>query len=185
MRSLYRDILGVSWDELDPAVQHVHLNVTPLARFAGTFSLKAKVPRAMAILLAAFGVRLKPNSDVAVRLVVMRHGETEIWRRFFGRRKVETIQSAGGGNTIVERMGPAELRFGLEARDGALSYRFDSTHVGIWPFRIRLPNWLAPRGTAIESADADGVRVEVVIAWPIAGVTLSYAGIIKAEEPTR
>jgi hypothetical protein len=185
MRSLYRDILGASWNDLDPAVQRVHLNVSPLARFAGTLSLSVKVPRTMAILLAVLGVRIRPVCDVAVRLVVIRHGETEIWRRYFGRRKVETTQSAGRGNLIVERMGPAELRFGLDVRGGALSYHFVSTHIRIWPLRVRLPDWLAPRGSATESANTDGVRVEVVIAWPIAGVTLSYAGIIKAAETMR
>ncbi len=185
MRSLYREIFGASWDGLDPAVRRMHLSENPLAWLAGRFSLKIKLPQPLAILLAALGVRLQRSRDIDVRLILVRHGDTEIWRRYFGRRKVESIQSACGGNLLAERMGPAELRFGLEGRDGALLYRFDSTHIGVRPLSIRLPNWLAPRGSATESADVDGVRVEVEIAWPIVGVTISYAGIIRAQEEGR
>jgi len=95
---------------------------------------------------------------------------------------LDTLQSESDERELVERFGPLEFRFRLEASDGALVYLQRQAAIVCWGLRVRLPAACAPRVEAREDAvGPESIQIAVRIVFPGVGLLISYAGVIAIE----
>jgi hypothetical protein len=122
-----------------------------------------------------------PGVDVPVRLIVTPNERGERWHRIFGPSPFITEQRAGSSGSMVERIGPTEVKYRLEVAGGALYYRHIGTALRLGPIRLPLPRWLAPHITARESAmpDEKSTHISVKVTLPLVGLLVSYKGYIE------
>lgn len=175
--SLYAGLLGPAWEGLPPLVRRLHRE----GRATGRFSIR-RGPGVLAA-LAGWLCRFPPaGEDVPTRLVVRREDAGQRWERTFGTHALATAQYAREEGLLVERLGPVECVFRLRAEGPGLLYE----QVGAWlclgPWRIPLPRLLSPRIQAEALEATGGMRVLVRIGSPLAGVLLTYEGLVTPEE---
>jgi hypothetical protein len=177
---LYARLVGDGWGGLDEPVRRLHLR----ARGAGVFAVRRGEGRVARVVARLMGL---PQSGEAVPLLlsIEPHGGGERWRRNFDGREFVTEQRESAGPLLAERAGPFELLFRLCVEAGALVYRPEGAALRVGILRVRLPRLLAPRVEARERADeGGGVRVEVCVTAPLAGLLIRYEGLVRTEEET-
>ncbi len=170
---LYRELLGPAYGRLPAAVAGMH-------DIAGekTVSGRATVERGtgwLAMLLARFARLPSESDDSEVTVTFRREGDREIWERRYGAELMSSSLEAGRGawrHLVVERFGPIAFGFALTADEGGLEM-----HLRRWSVAgIRLPLWLAPRLTAVET-QKDGVfQFDVSASSRLAGPIARYRG---------
>jgi hypothetical protein len=175
-------LLGASWDRLAEPVRRFH-GEGEIVRAAGTFRVRHGGGRLGRWLTRLAGLPAAGEA-VDVRLVVVPRGPCEEWRRTFAGRPLVTLQQAGPGSLLVERMGLLELRFRLEAVAVALVYHPAGASLRLGPLRVPLPGRLAPRVSAREgpAERCDGIQVTVEIRVPLLGVLVAYEGTVVRTE---
>ena len=168
MTSLYRSLLGGSFDLLPPVLQEFHGSED--ARAAGTVRVtrgRGRIGNLLADLL-----RLpRAGAVVPVDIHVLRQDVGERWVRRFGASPLESLQRPSR-ELLLESFGPLRLRFRLQASAGGL--RFEPA--GARFLFIPLPRRLAPEVRAEERGGDGGWRVEVRVRAPILGEVLRYEG---------
>jgi hypothetical protein len=180
---LYARLVGDGWGGLDEPVRRLHLR----ARGAGVFAVRRGEGRFARLVARLMGLP-QSGESVPLLLSVEPHGGGECWRRNFAGREFVTEQSGQSGRAgplLAERAGPFELLFRLRVEGGALVYRPEGAALRVSGLRVRLPRLLAPRVEARERADeGGGVRVEVCVTAPLAGLLIRYEGLVRTEEET-
>jgi hypothetical protein len=177
---VYETLLGESWYTLHPAIRTFHEPSARVRRAGGKFRIHA------AASIAARGVarlaRMPPPADtVDVSVVVTTEPSGECWRRKFGAWPLESVQRIAG-DLVAERFGAIEVRFRLEAADGALWYRFAGAALRLGILALPLP-LLA---TASERAVGDSaIAVSVDVAMKAIGRIVAYEGTLTRIEVER
>jgi hypothetical protein len=180
-RALYAQLLGASWPQLAEPVRLIHTPESTV-RARGRFRIahgRSHVARFLARLL-----RLPRARDAAdTRLVVIACADGEQWRRTFDDRRLDSRQYQAGECDLAERIGLLELRFHLEASEGALVFRQLAAALTVGSVRLRLPAAWAPKVDAREdAAGPHQIRVHVRVELPVLGPVLTYDGIIDIED---
>ncbi len=171
---LFRRLLGPAFDALPAPVRRIHHGRTTetfqgyaVARGSGGLA-------ALARLFA--GVKLGRFKDFSIDIRTTPRGE--VWTRHFGKgafRSVITDDRETLGR-FTERLGP--FSFDLEARPGPRGFDWIPCgwRIGILP----LPKFLSPKIRARSFAAGGDYRFTVLVAHPLAGVIVAYAGRLSA-----
>jgi hypothetical protein len=130
--TLFPSVLGAEFAALDPCLRWVHSGES--RRLQGTVT----VVRGMSFLAGVLGALASLPStmtDAPLEVRIERTREGEQWTRLFagGNRMVSTLQR--DGELLVEKLGPATLRFRLSTRSGGMQWALD----GIAALGIALP----------------------------------------------
>ena len=180
--ALYPRLFGVTWSEIDTALQRMHCNGEPV-RAAGLFRISHGTS-IWAKLLLLF-LRLPPPTAAAqVELVARPDGESETWLRVFDGKPVVTFQREAPAGLLAEDFGVLEFQFRLRFADHTIHYE----QVGVLlrlPFsKVPLPTWTSPHVSAWETAGESDMdtRISVEVSVPVAGLLFSYDGKIRREE---
>ncbi len=175
---LFQDALGADWGGLPAPVRELH-EIDDLRCFAG----RAEVERGDGWLpcLAAFCFRFPPASgDVAVRVIMERRGEREIWLRQFGNRRFRSRLRPGGAGRVWERFGPFDFLIDLQVVEGALHFPVTGGRC----LGVPMPRALLPRSVSREHV-RDGVfHFDVALYLPLTGQqVVRYRGWLRPEPP--
>jgi hypothetical protein len=180
--ALYPNLLGDTWCRLDDAVRRLHdscasVKAVGIFRITTGSTWLARAVAALARLPAA-------GEAVPTQLVVTARDGGEEWRRTFAGRPLVSLQSERCDGLLAERIGPVEMRFRLEAVNGALTYQTTSAALCVGSLRVPLPRRLSPCVTARESAAGDGdrVAVSVDVQIPWLGLLIRYEGTLTRIE---
>lgn len=125
----------------------------------------------------------RAGRDVVVQLRVSTDaaGLVDRWERTFDGRRMVTRQRYEPA-TIVESLGPVEVRLAIDDDGAGLTSRAVDLVVG--PLRLRVPPTLAPRVRCTVGAMADGARLVAVEVSTAGGRTLCrYGGPLRAVRP--
>jgi hypothetical protein len=176
---LFRGLLGATWADLAEPVRSLH-GEGQTVHAAGTFRVQHGNNR-LARLIVWLARMPAAGESVDVRLAVVPGQRGEEWRRSFAGRPLVSFQSRRSGGLLAEDMGPLQMRFRLEVRDGALLYHTAGAALRLGPLRIPLPRWSAPSVTACEKAAPDGIATEVLVEvrMPLLGLVLAYQGTVR------
>lgn len=170
---LYRRILQDQWDSLPITVRDLH-------DLQNSKSVKgiATVERGKGLLVAAIAALFKfPQSgtNVPVEVNFKQKDGQEVWERVFAGKSFQSTQFEGQGRyeyLVCEKFGP--ITFGL-----AVVIDDKKLHLIVrgWDFLgLSLPLFLAPKGYAYETEEADKFHFHVEIALPVVGVIVRYQG---------
>lgn len=152
--SVYQQAMGAAFERLDPAVRAFH-------RLAGTHELhgwaETFAPRGgLARLLGRFlGTPLEDGAGT-IRFDLDATPEGETWTRHYTHRTMTSRLRLHDGH-LVEALGPTQLHFALQERDGALEMAL--RQVRVWG--LRCPRWLLPDVIARESGRDDKLDFHV------------------------
>jgi Domain of unknown function (DUF4166) len=170
--TLFPTVLGAEFAALDPCVRWVHSGESR------TLQGNVTVERGMSLLARALGALASlpstmTNASIEVRIEPTRKGEK--WTRLFagGARMMSTLQREG--DLLVEKVGPATLKFRVSARGGAMQWSLAS----IAALGIALPLRWFHVSAAIESRDG---RYHFVVNSELrgAGRIVRYEGSLGA-----
>jgi len=170
---LFRRLLGPAFDALPAQVRRVHAG-----REAETFRgyAVARGSGGLATLARLVtGVKLGRFADFSVRIAPARTGE--VWERRFGAGRFRSFITDDPHNLgrFTERLGP--FTFQLEARPDA--HGFDWLPRGWRLGPVPLPAFLSPKIRARSYAAGGVYRFTVLVAHPLAGVIVAYAGRLE------
>ena len=177
--ALYPRLLGPSWHELAAPVRGLHLDGAPFSG-AGRFRVRHGAGPIGALLARLLRLP-SANEAASLRLLVTPLGRGERWVRTFDGAPLVSTQREDGGR-LVERIGPLELGFRLEVRNGALHYLQAGAALSVGSVRIPFPRALAPRIEAREEPEGtEGTRVSVAVTVPWVGLLLAYGGYLETD----
>lgn len=175
---IYRQVLGVAFDELPAPVQKLH-DATGARNWSGT----AVVERGNGV-LATIACRLigfpKAGQDVPVRVAFRAEGDGERWTREFAGKKFNSLQYPGAGRNAHLLM----ERFGLATFALALVIKKDKLHLVArsWTFAgIAMPRFMLPTGQTFETAEGESFVFDVDISVPFIGRLVHYRGQLKPD----
>ena len=170
--TLFPSLLGVEFAALDSCLRWVHSGDSRQLRGCVTVERGTSVVSKVLGVLASLPSAMT-DAPVEVRIEVTGKGET--WTRLFASHHlmVSTLQRDRG--LLVERLGPAALKFRLLVRNGTLEWVLE--HVAA--FGIALPlSWFRISAT-IDSRDG---RYHFVVDSELRGVgrIVRYEGLLDA-----
>ncbi|OWV64654.1 saccharopine dehydrogenase [Rhizobium sp. R339] len=174
---LYRQILGITFDRLPPAVAAIH------AGGARTASGRARIERGggwLARVVARLIGFPKAGKDVPVTVRFAAEGDREIWTRTFGDKSFRSILMEGKGrdrHLLAEVFGPFRVLIALVPEGERLRLV-----VRGWRFcGIPLPLLLAPGGETYEEERDGRFHFHVEIGGPLTGLVVRYTGWLDLE----
>ena len=174
---LFQRILGRRFEELAEPVRRLHSLTAPMA-VAGLAEVEV-APGPIASMTCWLAGLPAPGSDVPVSVEFRPDGRGgEIWARRFGVRRCSSSFRAtrlAGEDLLVERFGPFDLEFRLQAVNNGLSWLL----VGVTCVGIRAPRWVVPKVRCLESADGDRYHFEIEAAMPLIGPLIRYRGWLE------
>ena len=172
MTSLYRRLLGPSFDRLPPALRRFH-DVTTEWRGHARF----RVTRGrgwLRNLLARLGGLPRAGDDVPVKLRIIAEGDGERWVREFDTHRLESVQRAWRG-LLVESFGALTLGFRLAVEPPALRL----SPARVWVLGgLPWPRFLAPHGHGVEVGREDGCAIVATAEAPLLGMLARYEGLV-------
>jgi hypothetical protein len=179
---LYPKLLGVSWPDLDIAIQRLH-DLSETVHAAGVFQVRHGNNK-LARMLARIARLPAAGEAVDIYLQVTAQEEGEEWRRAFAGRPLVSMQSEEGGGLLVERMGIVEMRFQLGVAGGALNYQTVDAALRFGSLRVPLPRRLGPCVMACEKAvgGMNQIHVSVDVTFSLIGRLIAYDGILTQVE---
>jgi hypothetical protein len=171
--SLFASVLGVEFTTLDPGLRWVHGGVSRKLR--GTVTVRRGTSVAAKVLGTL--AQLPPSmADAPLEVHIETTGYHERWTRLFADRHRMVSTLYRGGDLLVERLGPALLKFRLLGRGGALEWQL----VQIFGAGIPLPlSWF--RVSA--AVDMRGGRYHFAIDAAVRGIgrIVRYEGLLDAQ----
>ena len=175
MRSVYRTAFGAQWDGLSALLQRFFVSTRG---FAGDFDVRSggRIARMVRAILRM----PRPGPRVPVRLQVEETTGGETWRRSFRDKRLDSDQRLEGA-LVVDRFGPTEVWFALEATARDVVMRQVRTVLRLGPLRIPWPRVLGPRISGAMRDDGE-LHVAVKVAAPLVGLVISYEGVVKEED---
>jgi hypothetical protein len=168
--TLYRRMLGASWNAVPAAVRALHDGIM---RAEG----RAKVERGtswlsrLVCMLFSFP---KTGTDVPLSVGFELSPQGETWTRRFGGRSFSSRQFMGTGRwewLLCERFGPLTFAMALVPEDG----RMHLVLRGWSAFGLPMPMWLCPQSASYEEGE-DRFRFHVEISHPLTGLIVRYQG---------
>ena len=174
MTSLYRRILGPTFDTLPRSLQQFHDVET---EWRGRASFRVTRGRGWLRNAAAnLGGLPAAGEAVPLTLRVVREGDGERWVRDFGGHRMESFQRAWKG-LLVESLGGVTLGFRLVAELPALRL----VPARVWVLGVPWWTALGPRVSASEVGRDDGCAIVVRAEAPLLGLLVRYEGLVVAE----
>jgi hypothetical protein len=172
---LFQRILGDAWEQLPGEVRRLHAVATS-SRFTGRCTVqRGRNPLALLAATVIGFPRSGAGQDITVDLRV--EADAERWVRTIGGRKFSSVLKQGYGRSewlVRERFGPVTVDIALLLEGGLLCYLIRG-----WTLcGIRLPRWLGPRSTALESAEEGKFCFDVTIGHSLTGVIVRYRGVL-------
>jgi hypothetical protein len=168
--TLYRRMLGASWDALPAAVRALHEGV---ARAEG----RARVERGTGLLSRFVALLFRfpaAGCDVTLTVDFAPSAGGETWTRSFAGRRFSSRQFLGKGRSerlLCERFGPLIFAMALVVEQGRMYLVLRR-----WTaFGVALPMWLCPRSASYEEGE-DRFRFHVEISHPLTGLIVRYQG---------
>lgn len=172
MPSLYAQVMGDAFDDLDETVRRFHSLRGP---FIMRGHCQIEGPASFLGRMLAFVARtpVKPvDTDFTFELVADEHHER--WTRNFpGRRMLSTMRVDNG--MLVEKLGPSTFHFRLHARDGALTMELASFRI----LGVPCPRLLRPRIHARETGHDGLFHFDVAASLPLLGRITAYIGHLE------
>lgn len=174
--NLYARALGASYLRLPKTLQDLHR-----IKETSTFKGQAKVTRGKSPIAWLTGLVFrfpKTTKRTPIKVVLSENDGIETWERFFGERRMVSLQEMGTGRwsgLIVERFGPVAIAMAACVKD-------DRMHIitkGWTLFGIPLPRWLAPGGEIFEEEVDGKFRFHVDICAPLFGRLVKYEGWLR------
>jgi hypothetical protein len=170
--TLFSSVLGAQFAALDPCLRWVHSGESRRLRGSVT------VERGNGVVARIFGVlaslpAVMRDAPIEVRIEVSGTGEK--WIRLFAGQHLMVSTLTRDGELLVERLGPAALKFRLAVRDGTLEWALE--HIAA--FGIALPlKWFRIAAT-IKARDG---RYHFVVDSKLMGVgrIVRYQGLLDA-----
>jgi hypothetical protein len=174
-------VMGESWEQVAEPVRRMHAPQS-IVRAHGRLRIEHGSHRLVRLLTRL--LRLPDASAAAeTQLVVTTRADGERWHRTFNGRRLETRQYRASRSELIERFGPLEIRFRLDASDGSLVYVQRDAAILVGSVRLPIPHAWAPRIQAREDpAGPRRVKVDVRIALPGVGPLVAYDGIMDVED---
>jgi len=170
--TLFPSVLGAQFAALDPLLRWVHSGEPRRLRGSVTVERGSGVVARMAAVLASLPAAMW---DAPIEVLIEVSGTGEKWGRLFAGQHLMVSTLKRDGELLVERVGPAVLKFRLVARNGALEWVLE--HVAA--FGIALPlKWFLLAAT-IRARDG---RYHVVVDSELIGVgrIVRYEGLLDA-----
>lgn|SRR5215475_7880842 len=190
MESLYRALMGQSFDTLDDRIRRFH-TPDPYSVASGRFNVKQG--RNLAARLIAWLFRLpSPGLEVPVQLKLESYREgsriVEKWSRTFNGQRLESRQFAVDDSCLAERFGLIEFRFRLLSRNGTLVYQPAGAAIPFGSLRLPLPRGLSPSRedyVAPSKTDDAAMEISVNLNLPMVGTVVAYQGTLIPELSAR
>lgn len=168
--------LGDAFALLPEAVRATH-GMGPVSRFAGAADVFGATQLAW-LPARLFGFPRQSNAAsvrVTKRLAAPGH---ETWEREIGGARFRSEIIHAGPGRVTERFGPFTFTLAVEATPEHLTMSIVGWRMGPLP----LPAFLAPRSTAAESVNGNGVfTFDVPIAAPLLGRLTRYRGELELD----
>jgi hypothetical protein len=180
--ALYRRLIGERWPELAESLR-AFLDTTEPRWFRGRVRIERSANRIAGMVARLLGLP-RPGESVPAELLIIPERGREIWRRTFGDRTLITRQGAGAGGVLIERYGLLEFSFVLRIENGDLHFDQAEATIRLARFRLRIPEWISPRVSAVCKgvAGLDRTHARVQITVPLIGTVLAYDGDFEREE---
>lgn len=170
--TLYERTLGQdAYARLPLAVQRFHSLAGPHV-FTGqvrTYAPQSRLSRLLALCLGT----PRQDSQGPLRFELQSSADSEQWTRSFPAQTMRSKLTLER-SLIVERLGPASLRFRLCASEHSLAMELDSLSF----LGIPCPRWLLPQVLAVESGQAEALHFKVRAALPLVGEVAHYEGYL-------
>jgi hypothetical protein len=176
--SLYRQVLGKDFDALACELQTFH-STTGRLKFSGQCSVTGPHTRLGKLMGWVFGLP-KATEQTGLLFELDADSMQETWRRHFPHRLMISRMRVVRGS-LVERLGPADLHFGLRAENGKLAMLLQ----GISIAGIRCPKLLLPSVVADETASPGKLHFNVAARLPLVGLLVAYRGFLHIDHGER
>lgn len=164
--------LQEDFDKLPEVVRATH-RAGPVTRLAGAARIDGAESMIGALVARLFGFPASTDDEHVQVVMRLERDGTEVWERDFGGQKFRSRLRPSCSGMVIERFGPFSFDLSVGAAAEGLTLRVVGWRLG----NVRLPRWLAPKSTAIESADIDGrFSFDVPIALPVVGRLVRYRG---------
>ncbi len=175
MTPLYLRILGDRWGDLPAPVRALHNGVTMAE---GEADVERGINPLARLGAQVFGFP-RAGRAVPLRVIFDADERGETWTRQFGALRLSSRQRADSheAGLFYERFGLIEFAMTLELRDEEMHL----IHRGWRVLGVPLPQWLAPRFRAHESAENGVFRFFVEISHPLCGLIVRYNGWLKPQ----
>lgn len=176
--SLFEQVLGDGYALLPSAVQRFHRlsGHTVLHGWVETQAPETMLAKALAVCLGA------PRSSSAgpIRFELNAVPTEETWTRHFPARTMTSGMRLVAGH-VEERLGPAQLTFGLVPSEDRLRLQLAKMRF----FGIPCPTWMLPRIVAEERGVNDQLQFHITAELPFVGRVASYRGHleVRMKEP--
>jgi Domain of unknown function (DUF4166) len=170
--TLFPSVLGAQFAALDPFVRWVHSGEPRRLRGSATVERGSGVVARMLGVLASLPAAMR---DAPIEVRIEASGTGEKWVRLFDGRHLMVSTLKRDGELLVERLGPATLKFRLLVRDDTLEWVLE--HIAA--FGIALPlKWFRIAAT-IKARDG---RYHFVVDSELIGVgrIVRYEGLLDA-----
>lgn len=174
--SIYRQVMGDGFRDLDPVVQHFH-SVEGALSYQGEVAVDG-AESWLGRVVAWLGRLPAAAAHAPFMFSIDANREREVWTRHFARGRMRSILSTDGGN-LVERLGPFRLRFSLEARGGRLRMQL----LQVTALGIPCPRWLFPDVFAEEHGEDGKFNFDIRMTMPLAGRVVRYRGFLAVAIP--
>ena len=158
-KSLYHHILQQNYLSLAPDIQQFH---NGQFQGRGIFTVQA-APGLISRLFRAMAPLPPVGENTPVNLNIVSGSCFEQWNRLFANHLFPSIQYARQDGLLAERSGWMEIRFTLQAINGALHYRSQSLHLCLGPYRLPLPQLFSVYAAEKPTSTRGTVEVNVQI----------------------
>lgn len=173
--SVYRRHLGAAFDGLPLAVRRFH-SLRGQYRLQGQVTVIGPEARVGQWLSAIFRFPT-PGAELPFAFVLDATSEQERWQRHYPTRTMTSVLR-NQGSWLVERLGPIQLWFHLEANDQRLSMQLRR----ITCLGVPVPNWCRPTIKAVETGDRNRLHFDVAAWLPATTLVVAYRGYVELPE---
>jgi hypothetical protein len=172
--SLFRTLLGPSFDQLPPVMRQIH-DGRPSRWLSGTCAIQ-RGSNWFAQLAAVIAGMPRAAEDAKVRVQIEADVAGEHWSRYFDGQPVCSRLLARNG-LLVENLGPLTVAFRLDATSTQIRWTPEGGRV----FGIPLPAGFFRGVTATETSLAGRYSFEVSASLPLIGRVIHYRGWLELE----
>jgi hypothetical protein len=176
MPSLYRRLLGPSFDTLPASLRDFH-DVESEWHGHSLFTV-TRAPGLLRGLVANLG-GLPRSGQVPMRLTLRAEGPRERWIRHFGSQRLESVQWTENG-LLLEQFGSLRFGFRLLVEPPALRLKHERT----WVLGVPFPRPLGPMGSGEEIGRQDGCAIVARAFAPLLGQLVQYEGLVLKGAPS-
>ncbi len=164
--------MGPSFDNLSPLLRQVHNGSQYIE---GT----VKIERGNMLASIICSIFRFPKSSKACTLKVKCHHTSNsiLWVRNFNGHIMKSSFSSNGIH-MIETLGPLDLAFSPNEKNGSLTYNFVSTKL----FGITTPKIFSPIIYALEYEENNEYKFRVSVKMHMIGLILSYGGTMRLME---